>query len=317
MTADTHLMPSADTVTNAERRTIWVAGLTALAMVVELVAGYAFDSMALLADGWHMGTHAAAIGLSALAYGMSRRYRRDPRFAFGTWKVEVLASFVSALGLLLAAVTLAVASVQRLIDPQPIQHLQALSVAVAGLALNLVCAWLLGPHDHGHSHAHSRSNAHPHDHGHGHGSDLNLRSAYLHVVADAATSALAIAALLGGWLYGWDVLDPLMGLVGAAMILRWGLCLVRESGRALLDAEMDHPVVAELRRRLDQEAPWAGAVRVCDLQVWRIGSDSRACIVRLMSDEPSVTVAAVKRHLRGVAGLDQVTVQIEPWRRVA
>jgi len=191
----------------AERSTRVVMWITAVMMVVEIAAGWWFNSMALLADGWHMSSHAVAIGLSAMAYATARRYAKDPRFAFGTWKIEILGGFASAIFLLGGAVMMVVGSVERIVSPQPIQYQEAIVIAVLGLAVNVICALILGKahhHDHGHSHGHD----HGHVHHHGDHHDLNLKSAYLHVIADAATSVLAIVALVGGWIYGWSWLGP-------------------------------------------------------------------------------------------------------------
>lgn len=215
-----------------ERGTRLVLWITAITMLIEISAGWWTGSMALLADGWHMSSHALAIGLSALAYGAARRYANDPRFAFGTWKIEVLAGFASAIFLLGVAAMMAFGSVERMFTPQPIAYAEAVAVAVLGLVVNVICATILG-NAAGHAHGHSHSHRHPHGTGHSHGEsdahgaartatgtgkDLNLQSAYVHVLTDAATSVLAIAALLGGWWAGWSWLDPAMGLVGAVLV---------------------------------------------------------------------------------------------------
>jgi cation diffusion facilitator family transporter len=333
-------------------------------MVAEIITGWWFNSMALLADGWHMSTHAAAIGLSALAYAAARRYAADPRFAFGTWKIEVLAGFTSALFLLGIAVVMVVSSIERLADPQPIRFLEAIAVATLGLAVNLLCARILGPahhHDHGHAHlgdrhhhdasrfddhehAHHhptgdghglhaataagdrppspRSTPHHHHHSHPHGhveassgarqrEDLNLRSAYLHVIADAATSALAIVALVGGMLLGWVWLDPVMGIVGAVMVSIWAWSLIRDTCRALLDCEMDHPLVAHLRHAIEAHAPWCATARTTRLHVWRVGRRRFACILGLATDDPELTVPAVKAWLRTQVDLAHIAVEVE------
>ncbi len=263
-----------------ERNARWAALLTLLTMGVEITAGYYYNSMALLADGWHMSSHALALGLSAGAYVAARRFAKDSRFAFGTWKIEILASYTSAIFLLLVASIMAAQSIERLLTPSAIQYEQAMGVAALGLMVNLVCAWLLKD---GHHHAHGH---HGHDHGHGHGhgphedhaqhDDLNLRSAYLHVMADAATSVLAILALLGGMLWGFAWLDPVMGLAGAALVAVWAWGLLRASARVLLDAEMDAPVTAEIREVIAQ-GPYPAIIT--DLHVWRVGKDKYACIV--------------------------------------
>jgi cation diffusion facilitator family transporter len=305
---------------HAERQTRLVALITAATMVVEIVAGWWFNSMALLADGWHMGTHASAIGLSALAYALARRWRSDPHFAFGPWKVEVLAAFASAVALLAAAVGIAAASVERLVAAQPIRYQEAIVVAVIGLVVNLLCAWLLGPHDHGTPHDHG-GGAHHHLHGHDHHhhaahsgrghADLNLRSAYLHVLADAATSALAIVALAAGLWLGLGVLDPLMGLVGAAMVARWGVLLVRDTAKVLLDREMDEPWIGQLRHHLEHEAPWAGRVDVVALRLWRVGRDRWHGTLRLRSRDPGVGAARVRRQLVAWPQLSELVIEVE------
>ena len=234
----------------AERGTRVVLWITLLAMVVEIIAGWAYNSMALLADGWHMSSHALAIGLSVLAYGAARRYADDPRFAFGPWKIEVLGGFASAVLLLGVAALMAFASIERLLDPQPIRYREALLVAAVGLGVNLVCAWnLVRSHTHGHAHGHGHENGH--SHGPESATDLNLRSAYVHVLADAATSVLALIALAGGWWYGWQWLDPVMGIVGAVLVAIWARRLIIDTSRVLLDREMDHPVVEEIREVIE------------------------------------------------------------------
>jgi cation diffusion facilitator family transporter len=257
----------------AERNTTRVVVLTALMMVVEIAGGWWFNSMALLADGWHMSSHALALGLSVLAYGFARRYASDPRFAFGTWKMEVLAGYTSAILLVLVAGLMLFQSAERLISPSPIHYDQAIAIAIVGLAVNLVCAWLLKD-GYGHTHVNGE-----HDHG-DHHHDLNLRSAYVHVIADAATSVLAIVALFGGKFWGASWLDPVMGIVGAGLVAVWAFRLLRDSGRVLLDAEMNAPVVAEIREVIDASPVKA---RISDLHVWRVGKGKYACILSLVT----------------------------------
>lgn len=258
----------------AERNTRWAVLLTATMMVAEIVGGWRYNSMALLADGWHMSSHALALGLSVLAYAAARRFARDARFAFGTWKIEVLGGFTSAIFLVGVAGLMLYQSVERLIAPTPIHYDQAIAIAGIGLLVNLACAWLLKD---GHAHHHEHGHHHDH-HGHEHHHDLNLRSAYLHVVADAATSLLAILALIGGKFWGASWLDPVMGIVGAGLVAIWAYGLLRDTGRVLLDAEMDTPVVAEIREVID-----ASPIRatITDLHVWRVGKGKYACILSL------------------------------------
>lgn len=286
-----------------ERGTRLVMLITAAMMVVEILAGWWFNSMALLADGWHMSSHAVAIGLSALAYGAARRYAHDYRFAFGTWKIEVLAGFASAIFLLVVAATMAISSVERLWTPRPIDFLDAIGVAVVGLAVNVLCALILhGAHEH-HDHSHDHQ-------GHHHHHDLNLRSAYLHVIADAATSVLAIVALLGGMLYGWDWLDPLMGIVGAGLVGRWAYGLILDAGRILLDREMDHPVVKEIRDTISGHGEWSPPPRIVDLHVWRVGRRQFSVIVGLSAEDPKVTPATVKGLLGLHEELGHISVEV-------
>ncbi|KWT72301.1 MULTISPECIES: CDF family Co(II)/Ni(II) efflux transporter DmeF [unclassified Variovorax] len=274
----------------AERSTRLVMWITAAAMVIEIGAGWWFNSMALLADGWHMSSHAVAIGLSAFAYAAARRYAGDRRFAFGTWKIEVLGGFASALFLLGAAALMVIGSLQRLWAPAPIQYREAIVVAVLGLSVNLLCAWLLaGAHHH---HEHGRESNHE-GHAHSHGHDLNLRSAYLHVVADAATSVLAIVALAGGWLYGWAWLDPAMGIVGAVLVASWARGLLVDTAKVLLDREMDHPVVEEIRDGVER-AHADSHTRIADLHVWRVGQGAYACALSVVTHSSTLTPDEVR-----------------------
>lgn len=258
----------------AQKNTTRAVILTTVMMVVEIVGGYTFNSMALLADGWHMSSHALALGLSVLAYVFARRFANDTRFAFGTWKIEVLAGYTSALLLVLVAGSMLFQSIERLLAPGPIYYDQAIALAFIGLLVNIVCAWLLKD---GHDHSHD---AHGHA-GHGrHHQDLNLRAAYVHVIADAATSVLAIVALIAGKFWGASWLDPIMGIVGAVLVAVWAYGLLRDSGRVLLDAEMNAPVVAEI---LDVIKASPVKATISDLHVWRVGKGKYACIVGLVT----------------------------------
>ena len=275
----------------AERSTRLVMWITVVTMFVEILAGWAFNSMSLLADGWHMSSHALAIGLSAMAYAAARTYANDPRFAFGTWKIEILAGFASALFLLGVALAMVIGSLERLISPQAIQFEEAIIVGVLGLAVNLVCAYILGQahHQHGHGpgHAHSAHEHHPHHH------DLNLKSAYFHVVADAFTSVLAIVALVGGWLYGWAWLDPVMGIVGAVLVALWAKSLLLETAKVLLDREMDHPVVQEIKDAVEAD----GQTRVTDLHVWRVGKKVYSCALTAVTQDAQLTPNTLRERL--------------------
>ncbi len=291
-----------------ERGTRAVAWLTAAMMVVEIAAGWSFNSMALLADGFHMSSHALAIGLSAFAYAAARRFAADTRFAFGTWKIEVLAGFASAVLLLVVVALMVVGSVERLVSPQPIHYQEAMLVAVLGLIVNVVSALVLG-HAHHDDHHHAHGHDHDHDSAHPHHRDLNLRSAYVHVLADAATSVLAIAALGGGWLFGWSWLDPAMGLAGALLVAVWARNLLKDTSAVLLDREMDHPVVQEIREVVESRSA-AGSLRIADLHVWRVGRGSYACALCLVTDDQSLTPDAVRQWLSVHEEIVHTTIEV-------
>lgn len=284
----------------AQKNTARAAALTAVMMVVEVTGGYTFNSMALLADGWHMSSHALALGLSVLAYVFARRLANDTRFAFGTWKIEILAGYTSALLLVLVAGSMLFQSIERLLSPGPIYYDQAIALAFAGLLVNVACAWLLRD-GHGHSHDHHNHTNQGHHH-----QDLNLRSAYVHVVADAATSVLAIVALIGGKLWGARWLDPVMGIVGAALVAVWAYGLLRDSGRVLLDAEMNTPVVAEIREVIES-SPIKAAIS--DLHVWLVGKGKFACIVGLVT-QTDVSPDYYRNRLSIHEELVHITVEI-------
>ncbi|WP_313461881.1 CDF family Co(II)/Ni(II) efflux transporter DmeF [Stenotrophomonas sp.] len=297
----------------AERRTRRALYLTALMMAVEIVGGWWFNSMAVLADGWHMSSHALALGMAALAYACARRYAHDGRFAFGTWKIEILGGYTSAIALLGVALLMAVQSVERLFVPSSIHYNQAIAIAVVGLVVNLVCAWWLHDspgHSHGHGHPHGHEHGHHAHHHHGekghHHQDLNLRSAYLHVLADAATSVLAIVALIGGKLWGAAWLDPAMGIVGALLVTVWAIGLLRDTGRILLDAQMDAPVVAEVREVIEQ-GPWAA--QLADLHVWQVGRGKFAVVASVVSTD-DVSADSLREALSVHEELVHVTVEV-------
>jgi cation diffusion facilitator family transporter len=282
----------------AERNTRWAVVLTAFMMVAEIIGGWMFNSMSLLADGWHMSSHALALGLSVFAYRAARRFANDSRFAFGTWKIEVLGGYTSALLLVLVAGLMLYQSVERLIAPTPIHYNQAIVIAAVGLLVNLACAWLLKD-EHVHEHE-------AHDHNHHHHHDLNQRSAYLHVVADAATSVLAILALMGGKLWGASWLDPVMGIVGAGLVAVWAYSLLRDTGRVLLDAEMNAPVVAEIR---DVISASPISAHISDLHVWRVGKGKYACILSLVTTD-AVEPDYFKRALSVHEELIHISVEV-------
>ncbi len=359
---------------SGETRTRWVLAVTLVTMVAEIVAGWWTGSMALLADGWHMGTHALALGVATLAYALARRHARDGRFAFGTWKIEVLGSFASALVLAIVAAGIVLESALRLWKAEPIALETALWVATIGLVVNLLSAWLLHGaeghgHDHGHGHGHGHGHAHDdagarrhahadhdhaghahaahahaehdhaahdhaahdhaahdhaaHDHdlGHAHaqsraapapnatarhtGHDLNLRAAYVHVLADALTSLLAIGALAGALWLKWWWLDPLVGVLGAVVIAVWSVGLLRESSAVLLDREMDHPLTQQVRDAIESD----GDAKVADLHLWRVGRSQFAAIACIVADRP-LTPSAYRERLSAHDALVHVSIEV-------
>lgn len=318
-----------------ERRTRLVVGLTAAMMVAEIVGGTIFHSMALVADGWHMSTHALALGISALAYRFARTHARDPRFAFGTGKLGELAAFGSAIILAMIALYIGIESIQRLISPLPIAFGEAIPIAALGLGVNLASVALLhgdedhhghghhghAHHGHGHSdHAHhdhddhhheAHDHAHAADHHHGHAHDTNLRAAYIHVLADALTSVLAIIALTCGKLFGLNWLDPLMGLVGTFVIATWSVNLVRTSGETLLDVVPSAALATRIRAAAE-----VGEDRVADLHLWRLGPGHVGLILAIVTHEPQAP-DVYKRRLAGITGLSHVTIEVHPCREAA
>jgi cation diffusion facilitator family transporter len=358
----------------AERRTHWVIAITLVMMAAEIAAGWWWQSMALTADGWHMGTHAAAIGVAALSYALARRWTGDPRFSLGPWKVEVLGAYTSAVLLGVVALGIAAESALRLWSPRAVAYDESLVVAAIGLVVNLACARLLhGGHEHqpqhghgpahghgphgiahraahaaaeaqdrphahaqadaradvhvhsradGHAHSHAEAHVHAHAHGRGHeagraagpssaagGEDLNRKAAYLHVLADAATSVLAIGALLAGKLAGWSWLDPLIGLLGAVLIGVWSLGLLRRTGTILLDREMDDPLAGEVRERLESD----GDARVADLHLFRVDDARFACHATLVADVP-LAADTYRARLAGLPALAHVSIEINRCR---
>lgn len=291
-----HIFLGANHDDNA-RRTLWVVVLTAAMMVVEIAAGYLTGSMALLADGFHMATHAGALGVAAAAYVFARRFAHDRRYSFGTGKAGDLAGFASALVLGLFALGIAIESIRRLFEPGSVAFTEATVIAVIGLAVNIASALLLtGGHDHhdGHGHGHRTGRSH----------DNNLRSAYLHVLADALTSVLAIAALLSGRFLGWVWLDPAMGIVGAIVIARWSWSLMRDTAGVLLDRTDEH-VAQEVREEIER----LGDVTITDLHVWRLGPDAHAAIISV-TGTVAVTADCILARLKPVHELKHITVEI-------
>lgn len=289
----------------AEKRARLVTALTLATMALEIIAGLATNSMALLADGFHMATHAAALGVAAFAYWYARRHADDPRYSFGVGKVGALGGFTSALILATVAAGIAWESISRFLTVQAIDFDEALAVAAFGLAVNLGCAFILGGgHDHAHDHDHGHDH-HDHDHDDRHKHDINLRGAYLHVLADALTSVLAIFALLVGKYWGWWRLDPMIGLIGAVVIVIWAWGLAQSAAAVLLDRNDDADLADNVRTAIESD----GAARVVDLHLWRIGPGHWAAIISLVSAEPAAP-AHYRQRLDRIGKLSHVSVEV-------
>ncbi len=291
-----------------ERRSWMVIALSAAVMVAEIGGGMLFGSMALIADGLHMSTHAGAFLIAALAYGFARRHSGDERFAFGTGKFGDLAAFTSAIVLAFVALLIGWESISRLFQPVVIAFDEAIPIAFLGLAVNVASAFLLrDDHDHQHSY-HDHDHGHSHHHHHGaHHADLNLRAAYVHVLADAAVSVLAIIGLVAGRQWGLVWMDPLMGLIGAAVIASWSVGLLRSAGAILLDLRPDPALAAEIRARLQADPDDL----VSDLHLWRVGPGHAAVVASLVSSTPQPP-SVYKERLAGLSGLSHVTIEVLP-----
>jgi cation diffusion facilitator family transporter len=279
----------------SERNTRRVIVLTAVMMVVEILAGWRFHSMALLADGWHMGTHVAAFLIAAIAYAMARRHKGDRSFSFGTGKIDVLGGYTSAIILGIVALFMAVESVQRLFEPLSIHYRESIAIGFVGLCVNVACALMMN-HGHGHGHSHGH---------HHHDDDLNLKAAYVHVIADAITSVFAISALLAGRFLGWVWLDPVMGIVGSAIVAQWAWGLLRDTGAILLDRTPPTDLTVEIRKAVEADE----GARVADLHVWQVGVGKFSAIVSIVAKEPRTP-----EHYRNILSeheeLRHVTIEI-------
>jgi cation diffusion facilitator family transporter len=280
-------------------------------MVVEIAAGLMTGSMALLADGWHMASHAGALGMTGLAYWIARRYATSKNFTFGTGKVYALAGYSSALALGLGALVMIAESIERLVVPTTIEYWQALPVAVIGLVVNLLCAKVLHEsdgHGHGHGHEHAQKHHHDHDadgHHHDHRADHNLQAAYLHVLADALTSVCAIIALLFGAWFGWAFLDPTMGIVGGLIIFKWSIALTKSSGRELLDMAPDAHIEAHIREAVEA----VDGASVADLHLWKVGPAGLSCIVHVQSDT-DVPSRVYREKITDSVDLAHLTIEV-------
>jgi len=308
-----------------ERALWWVTVITLLTMALELAVGYWSGSLALVADGWHMGTHALALGGAALAAHLARRAHGSERFAFGGWKIEVLSAYSSGLLLLAVSLWIAIDAVGTLLSPHPIAYLQAIVVAVGGLLVNAACAWLLARgghgHDPAHEHAHSHRHAPPHAHPQGDAHeaahrrpahrhhDHNYRAAFVHVLADALTSVLAIVALAAGMGLGWRWLDPLVALAGGALIAHWAFGVLRDSARSLVDASPDLQLRDEVRRAIQTD----GDAHVADLHVWQVGPSAWSAVLSIVADRP-LAPETYRMRLHDLAGLRHVTIEVHQCR---
>ena len=277
-----------------ERRTKYVLILTAITMIVEIIAGSVFGSMALLADGWHMATHVAAFMITIFAYHYARKHADNPAYAFGTGKVSVLGGFASAVALAVVALVMLVESMQRIIDPHTIQFNEAIAVASLGLFINVISAFLLKDEHHHHDHG---------DHHHHH--DHNLRAAYLHVLADALTSLLAIIALVSGKYFGWDWLDPIMGIVGAVIITRWSYGLLKQTGPILLDGSIEETYKASIKETIEKDSD----NQISDIHIWKVGANHYAAIISVVTHFPKST-EYYKELLNDFHKLSHITIEV-------
>ncbi|MGZ4964725.1 MAG: CDF family Co(II)/Ni(II) efflux transporter DmeF [Limisphaerales bacterium] len=292
----------------AEKSTRRVLLLTIAMMIAEIVGGLKLHSMALFADGCHMGTHVAAFLIAAGAYFFTRRHANDPQFSFGTGKVAVLGAFTSAVILVIIGIFMVIESVDRLLHPIEIHFNEAIIVACVGLVVNVVSAWMLSDaHSHAGHHHHGHGHDHDHSHGHGHHHDLNLRAAYVHVIADAITSLLAIVALTGGKFFGWMWLDPAMGIVGAVVIAQWAYSLIRQTNIILLDKE---PHDSDLNEEIYKAIESDGDSRIADLHIWQLGVHKFAAIISVVAHEPK-TVSAYKETLKQHEELVHVSIEVQ------
>lgn len=283
----------------AQKRILLATILTAVMMLLEVIGGWIYNSMALLADGWHMSSHMLALGLAYFVYRSARHYAHDSRFSFGTWKIEILAGYSSAILLMVVAIFMAFQSIERLLNPIDIHYNQAIPIAILGLVINLICAWLLHDDDH-HHHEHENEHAHAHH-------DLNQKAAFMHVVADAVTSVFAIIALFAAKYLDWGFLDAVLGIAGSILVAKWAIGLIKETGKTLLDAEMDHPVVEEIREVIAEFS----LVEITDLHVWKVGKGKFSCILALATDS-NLNADQVREALSIHDEIVHVSIEINP-----
>lgn len=288
----------------AKRNTLYATIFTFVTMIVEIAGGYYYNSMALMADGWHMSSHVLALGMAYLAYVYANKYVNDFRFNFGTYKIEVLGAYTSAILLLVVAFFMVFHSVERIFNPTQIAYKEAIIIAILGLVVNLICAWLLKDDHHHHHHGHEE---HHHSHDHNHHHDMNLKAAYVHVLTDALTSVFAIFALIGGMLWGADWLDPIMGIVGSILVFIWGIKLIKESSKILLDAQMDEPIVDEVIKTINMMEQ---NLEIKDLHIWRVGKGKYSCIISIVSED-ELDLNFIKETLHKHEELAHITIEID------
>ncbi len=283
----------------AEKNTYYVLILTAITMVVEIVAGSMYGSMALLADGWHMGTHVTAFLITIFAYSYSRKYENDDKYSFGTGKVNVLAGFTSAIALGIVALLMIIESITRLFEPQAIHFNEAILVAVIGLVVNVASMFIL--HDHHHVHHHEHGDNHHHEHHHDH----NIKAAYFHVLADALTSLFAIFALLLGKYYGWNWLDPIMGIIGGIIITKWAIGLVKETSPILLDENISKEYQKKIKDKIESDSDNL----ISDIHIWKISANHYATIISIVTHHPK-PIEYYKNLIKDFHKLSHISIEI-------
>lgn len=289
----------------AEKNTYYVLILTAITMVVEIVAGTLYGSMALLADGWHMGTHVTAFMITIFAYSYARKYENDDRYSFGTGKVNVLAGFTSAIALGIIALLMIIESITRLFEPQTIQFNEAIMVALIGLVVNVASMFILHDHDHHHHEYHHHEKEHHHKHHHEHHHDHNIKAAYFHVLADALTSLFAIFALLLGKYYGWNWLDPLMGIVGGIIITKWSIGLVKETSPILLDENITKEYREKIKNKIESDSDNL----ISDIHIWKVSANHYATIISIVTHFPK-PVEYYKELIKDFHKLSHISIEI-------
>ena len=278
-----------------------VVFITMITMVAEIIVGWLTGSMALLSDGWHMATHASALTITLGAYYFAHKHQKDTQYTFGTWKIEVLGAYTSAISLFFVGLMVIFASVERLFNPVTILYNQALVVAVIGLIINVVCALVIGHGNHDHTeHLHEEDIDH-----HSHGHDLNMKSAYFHVIADALTSIFAITALIIAKLFNLGFLDPFIGILSSILIFRWSYLLLRDTSSILLDKDNNQELIKKIKNSIENDDD----SRIADIHLWRVGQDKYSCILSIVAHKPK-TLNQYKADLQAIHGLAHISVEI-------